>query len=381
MTDLFSGNVQQDTPPPSRSERRRQRRRKAERRKNAISFLVMIIALGLLIGGAWVFIKPLLSGMGNSEPSDFPGPGSGSTEVVISEGDSGSSIGSTLVDAGVVKTVEAFTDAYRANPSATSIQAGTYALPEEMKAVDAVAALLDSSYRVDLRITIPEGWTASQVYERIASNLDISIEEVEEAGKEVGKSLPEDAEGNLEGWLAPSTYTVAPGQGPEDVLTQMVERTKNTLKDLDVDEKDQQELLIKASIVEKEVPEQYRAQVARVIENRLEGCSGDKTLGMDTTLVYAFGKQYSEIPAKERDESPFNTRKNPGLPPTPIGSPSTNAIEAALDPADGNWCYFVTVNLETEETRFTDDIDEHNKNQERYREYLEKLRSESNDEG
>jgi len=380
VTDLFSENAQ-GSPPPSRSERRRQRRRKAERRKNVISFLVMIAALGLLIGGAWIFIKPLLSGMGNAEPNDFPGPGSGSTEVVISEGDSGSSIGSTLEDAGVVKTVEAFTDAWEANPSATSIQAGTYALPEQMKAVDAVAALLDSSYRVDLRITIPEGWTASQVYERIASNLDISIEEVEEAGESVGESLPEDAEGNLEGWLAPSTYTVAPGQGPEDVLTQMVERTKNTLKDLDVDEKDQQELLIKASIVEKEVPEQYRPQVARVIENRLEGCSGDKTLGMDTTLVYAFGKQYSEIPEKERDESPFNTRKNPGLPPTPIGSPSTNAIDAALDPAKGNWCYFVTVDLETEETLFTDDIDEHNKNQERYREYLEELRSESNDEG
>src|SRR5699024_12476859 len=134
-------------------------------------------------------------------------------------------------------------------------------------------------------------------------------------------------------------------------------------------------------IVEKEVPEQYRPQVARVIENRLEGCSGDKTLGMDTTLVYAFGKQYSEIPEKERDESPFNTRKNPGLPPTPIGSPSTNAIDAALDPAKGNWCYFVTVDLETEETLFTDDIDEQNKNQERYREYLEELPSESNDEG
>ena len=380
MTDLFSENAQ-GSPPPSRSERRRQRRRKAERRKNIISFLVMIAALGLLIGGAWIFIKPLLSGMGNAEPNDFPGPGSGSTEVVISEGDSGSSIGSTLEEAGVVKTVEAFTDAWKANPSATSIQAGTYALPEQMKAVDAVAALLDSSYRVDLRITIPEGWTVSQVYERIASNLDISIEEVEEAGESVGESLPEDAEGNLEGWLAPSTYTVAPGQGPKDVLTQMVERTKNTLKDLEVDEKEQQELLIKASIVEKEVPEQYRPQVARVIENRLEGCSGDKTLGMDTTLVYAFGKQYSEIPEKERDESPFNTRKNPGLPPTPIGSPSRNAIEAALDPAKGNWCYFVTVDLETEETLFTDDIDEHNKNQERYREYLEELRSESNDEG
>jgi len=164
------------------------------------------------------------------------------------------------------------------------------------------------------------------------------------------------------------------------VLAQMVERTTDVLGDLGVADDEQQEVIIKASIVEKEVPEKYRAQVARVIENRLEGCSGDKTLGMDSTLVYAFGKQYSEISAEERESSPYNTRNNPGLPPTPIGSPSKDAIEATLDPAEGDWCYFVTINLETQETLFTDDVDEHNKNQAKYREYLEEVRSESNDE-
>lgn len=379
MTDLFSGDLE-DRTPPSRSERRQQRRRKAERRKNFISFLVMVAALALLIGGAWFFVKPMISGMGVSESNDYPGPGTGATEVVVSEGDPGSKIGSTLVDAGVVKTVEAFNAAWESNPNATSIQSGTYELPQQMKAIDALAALLDTSYRVDMRITIPEGWTASQVYERVADTMDMSVEEVEDASKKVSESLPSDAEGNLEGWLAPSTYTVAPGETAQDVLTQMVERRKDALGDLDVAGDDQQDVLIKASIVEKEVPEKYRAQVARVIENRLEGCSGDRSLGMDTTLVYAFGKQYSEIPVDEREASPYNTRNNPGLPPTPIGSPSTDAIEATLDPAKGDWCYFVTINLETQETLFTDDLNEHNENQAKYREYLEQLRSESDDE-
>lgn len=380
MTDLFSGDVQNSTP-ESRSDRRRQRRRRAERRKNIISFLVMVGALALLVGGAWFFVKPMLSEMGESEAIDFEGPGSGSAEIVVSEGESGSAIGTTLVDAGVVKTLEAFTSAYSANPNATSIQPGTYTLPKEMKAVDAVAALLDPAYKSDLRITIPEGWTAAQVYDRVAGTLDVAVEDVEAAAKEVGETLPSDAKGNLEGWLAPATFTVGPKEDAVAVLTQMVDLTKKTLADLDVPEEDQQDLIIKASIVEKEVPpeQEYREKVARVIENRLEGCSGDGTLGMDTTAVYAFGKPYNQISEAELADSDYNTRIHPGLPPTPIGSPSSNALEAVLDPPEGSWCYFVTINLETQETVFTDDIREHDKNWAKFQDYLKKAIAESDE--
>lgn len=380
MTDLFTGNLENGGPPRTRSERRRMERRKAERRRNIISFIIMVCALILLAGGGWFFIKPMLDEVGTTEPTDYPGPGTGATEIVVSDGDTGKSIGTTLVDAGVVKTMDAFIAAYESNPSATSIQSGTYELPLEMKAVDAVAALLDSSYRVDVRITVPEGWTAEQVYERVSDSMGVSVEEVEDASEKVGESLPKSAKRDLEGWLAPSTYTVTPDEDVEDVLAEMVRRTEQVLDDHEVDRSDQQDVIIKASIVEKEVPKKYRAQVARVIENRLDGCSGDETLGMDTTMVYAFGKQYSEISQEERESSRYNTRIHPGLPPTPIGSPSIDSIEAVLDPAKGNWCYFVTINLETEETLFTDDLDEHNKNQAKYREYLEELRAENNDE-
>lgn len=371
MTDLFSAGA-----PESRRDRRQQQRRKAERRKNLISFLVMIGALALLLGGAWIFVKPMIAGMGQeSGSSDFPGPGSGSIEVAVAAGDTGAQIGSTLVDAGVVKTIEAFNSAYEANSSARNIQAGTYELPLEMKAADAVAALLDSSYRVDVQITIPEGWTASQVYERVSDMMEVPLEEVESAADTVGETLPASAQNNLEGWLAPATYTVAPAESVESVLTQMVDGTKETLERLEIPAEEQQEVLIKASIVEKEVPAgEYRGQVARVIENRLAGCSGDGTLGMDTTVVYAFGKPYEEISAEELEGSEYNTRKHPGLPPTPIGTPAPDSIEAALNPPEGDWCYFVTINLETKETLFTDNIQEHDENWAKYREYLEEIR-------
>lgn len=340
----------------------------------------MIGALALLVGGGWLFIKPMIASMTDAGASDYPGPGSGSTEVVISEGDHGTDIANTLVDAGVVKTIDAFRDAFETNPSAETIQAGTYELPQEMRAVDAVAALLDSSYRADVRITIPEGWTANQVYERVSDLMDIPLEEVEDAAEEVGGELPKDAEGNLEGWLAPSTYTVNKDTTAQDVLTEMVKRTNETLDELDVAAEKHQDTLIKASIIEREAPaERYRNEVSRVIVNRLDGCAGDDTLGMDSTVVYDIGKPYSEITKDELESSDYNTRLIPGLPPSPIASPSKGAIEAALNPAKGNWCYFVTVNLETEETKFTDSRKEHDKNRAEYREYLEELRSNSDD--
>lgn len=379
MSDLFPGGLQAESP-QSRRERRHDRRSKNERRKNFISFVVMVAALALLIGGAWIFIKPMFSGMWTTEPEDFPGPGSGAVEVVVSEGDTGARIGATLVEAGVVKSVGAFNAAFDANPSAQTIQAGTYELPKEMKAVDAVAALLDSSYRVDVRITIPEGWSKAQIFDRVADLMKVPVSEVEAVGEEVGKTLPANADGNLEGWLSPGTYVVAPRDELDTVLTQMVDRMRTVLNDLDIAGDEQQDVLTKASIVEWEDPGPYRPQVARVIENRLNGCSNDKTLGMDSTVVYAFGKPYSAIPAAERDASPYNTRLNPGLPPTPIGSPSQESIEAVAKPADGNWCYFTTVNLETGETRFTDDPAEHQRNQEEYRRYLSKLRANNNEE-
>src|SRR5699024_11369972 len=240
---------------------------------------------------------------------------------------------------------------------------------------DAVRALLDPASRADMMITVPEGTQAQDIYERISALLQVDTSEVEDAADDVAANyLPDEAGGHIEGWLLASTYNVTPEDTPKSILNSMVDRTVKALDKLEVPREKREKMLTIASIIEAEVVlPKDRGKVARVVINRLDGCSGDGTLGMDSTYAYGLGIPASQITQEQwQADHPFNTWTVPGLPPTPINSPGQAAIEAALDPPVGKWCYFVTVNLDTGQTRFTDDPGEHQENRELAREWLEK---------
>jgi UPF0755 protein len=121
--------------------------------------------------------------------------------------------------------------------------------------------------------------------------------------------------------------------------------------------------MIIASLVQAEGHPEDFDKVARVIYNRLDEQTWGGTYGylqMDATINYALGKSDINLTKEElqNTDSPFNTYRNPGLPPTPINSPGEAAMAAALNPADGDWLYYVTVNPDTGETKFTNDYDE-----------------------
>ena len=123
-----------------------------------------------------------------------------------------------------------------------------------MSGAGAVAALLDPASKADLKVTIPEGFTVKEAKERLKNVDQFNPDEVEKAFAEVAKSkLPKVAKGNLEGWLAPDTYTVTPGTEPADVLETMVDATISKLKDHKVPEEKWEEVMTKASILENEV--------------------------------------------------------------------------------------------------------------------------------
>lgn len=384
MTDLFNTPGERtavSTPGSAQTRRSRDRRRRAkrraQRRRNIISFLVMVAALALLVGGGWVLVRPLLAQDETGQTADYPGPGHGNVEVVVQNGDSGNDIGATLEEANVVATADAFVAAYRANPDSGSIQAGTYDLQEEMRSKDAVRALLDPASRADMMVTVPEGTQAKDVYERIASLLQIDVAEVQDAADEVAADyLPDEADGHIEGWLQAATYNVKPKDTPETILEGMVDRTEQTLDDLQVPKDQREDTLTIASIIEAEVVlPKDRGKVARVVENRLAGCSGDTTIGMDSTYAYGLGKPASEITSDQwSQEKPYNTRTTSGLPPTPINSPGESSLAAAQDPPKGDWCYFVTVNLDTGKTLFAETYEDHQENREVAREWLEENR-------
>ncbi|WP_413449934.1 endolytic transglycosylase MltG [Georgenia phoenicis] len=386
MSDLFDQALLADEPEPrAPAERRSARRDRAERkrrrrRRTAIAVVLSLLLVAALAVGVFVAFRTLFDGGEETSAEDFPGPGSGSVSVVIEEGATGTAMGDTLTEAGVVASRQAFVEAFSANPDAAQIQPGTYELMAEMRAVDALNALLNPANKSELRITVPEGWRASQIYERIASVAQIPLEEVEAAAaNREAIGLPAHAAENPEGWFAAATYTLEPDAGATEILAAMVEQTKSTFESLGVPAERQHDVLTRASIIEHEViHDEDRGKVARVLENRLQNCSGDGLIGMDSTVNYGLGLTgVPDAAALEDASNPYNTRIHPGLPPTPIGAPGSGAIEAVLNPPEGDWCYFVTVNLDTGETRFSADYEQFQEDRAEFRRWY----SENADEG
>lgn len=365
VSDLFGGDTRV-APPEQRPQRARgrakeQRERKRRRRR---SIWVLIVAILMVAGAAYVVVE-LMGGMfkGSSSASgvdDYSGVGHGGVEVVIKPGDTGANMATTLVDAGVVATAKAFNEAFAANPQAASIQPGTYRMLLEMKASDAVQALLDPSSRVSFKVTIPEGLTKDQIAVKISEKMAVPVEEVRAAiADPAAIGLPAEANGNAEGWLFPATYDVEPNATPATVLTQMTAQTVAVLTQKGVPQDQWWTVLNKASLVEREarLPED-RPKVARAIENRL---AKEMKLDVDSAVAYGLGKPGTGLTTADTQDpnNPYNTYRHLGLPPTPIASPGAASIDAVLAPADGDWLFWVTVNLETGETLFATTHDEH----------------------
>jgi UPF0755 protein len=341
--------------------------------RTVLRLLLMTVVVGAVgVAGwfAWQQISPLVDQVGEVElfagSPDFEGPGEGSVEVVVNPGDSGRAMGATLEEAGVVASVDAFVEAANAEPRFTSVQPGTYTLPQGIPAAEAVAALLEPGNRVDDTVVIAEGLRLNQILDRLAERGGYDRDELEAALDtiELPTSAPSADEVLVhpaEGYLYPDGYRFPPDATAETVLQTMVDRNQQVLSELGVAQEDQLEVLTKASLIQGEArlaDDFFR--VARVVENRLEA---GQPLGLDSTINYATQTFDTRTTAEQREtDSPYNSYTRAGLPPGPIKSPGRQAIEAVLAPAEGDWLYFATVNLCTGETAFAVEYSEHLRN-------------------
>jgi UPF0755 protein len=179
--------------------------------------------------------------------------------------------------------------------------------------------------------------------------------------------LPKYAKQRPEGFLFPETYELTAESTATSTLKQMVDQYKAVTREIEFEadakklKRTPYEVLIVASIVEREVRrEEDRAKVARVIYNRLDK---DRKLELDSTVTYAERLKTTTTTREDRkSKSKYNTYRYKGLPPGPISAPGKAALEAAANPEKGKWLYFVTVNLDTGETRFADTEEAHEKN-------------------
>jgi UPF0755 protein len=318
-----------------------------------VALLVILIPVG--IGGSYAYGFY----MSKYHPPDYSGPGTGHLVVQVPSGASPTSLGPELAKLGVVASARAFVLAAEHSSNPNGLLPGFYGMHLHMKASLAYALLLDQKNLVQVTVTIPEGWRLSQIVAYLGAKSGIPASAYQAVLKNPAQlHLPAYADGRPEGYLFPATYEVVPHETALGVLTGMVQRFEQEAAQLNLPTAAKQvhltegQVIIMASLVE---AEGGRAsdypKIARVIYNRL---AQGIPLQLDSTVLYGlntYGIMASD--AQLNSDSPYNTYRHKGLTPGPIDSPGAAAIQAVLNPASGNWLYFVTVNPKTKETLFT----------------------------
>ena len=315
----------------SRVERRLRKRRR--RRGVLVMFVLLLLAGGVVFQALqWSAVRE----------KKAPPPGQPVT-ITVASGQSSVEIGRALREAGVVDSVNRFRDVAEERGLDSLLKPGEYKLVTGMS-IDEVLELLAKGPSTGVPLTIPEGFTVAQIAGKLAATDQFAKDEVTKALKSKDLIVPLRPKGvtSLEGLLFPDTYGIEPDDTAIGVIQKMLDQLEVVLSRYQLSTAPQKlspyQLLIVASMIEREAKvEADRPKIAAVIYNRL---AAGRKLEVDATVRYAVG--HARLTAQDLGSpSPYNTYVHTGLPPTPIAAPGEAAIRAALQPADGDWLYYV----------------------------------------
>ena len=336
-------------------------------RRNLFISLVTVAALllggGIAVAISYDSIKNYLSKFVIEDYNQEAGP---ETTITIVEGDDGAAVAKKMVEADIVKSFDAV---YREMLNADfTIYPGTYAFPTKLSGAQALRILIEGKNRVVNQVTIPEGMRIQQIVPLVSEALGIDEAELFDA-LDSQMSRIDDRAPTLEGYLFPATYTFDPNVDAKTVISTMVDRMEAELASFGRELKDSHDLLSLAALIQAEGKhEEDFFKISRVFANRLDK---GMLLQSDPTVKYRYQGEQSNFTDGVKDASnPFNTYIYKGVPVGPVGNPGSLAIEAALRPADGNWLFFVAINLKTGETVFSETLAEHERAAELYRQWL-----------
>ena len=339
---------EEGTPPPPR--RSRQSRNQIV---TFLNFLLSSIVFIILVAGAVFYF-------GNREFTR-PGP-TATTETVLIKPNTGTrEIANLLQREGVIRDPRVFLVGLRINKADSSLKAGEYEIKPGASMRD-IMELLQSGRSVMYSLTIPEGWTVKQIFDRIA------------ATEELTGDMP--AEMPQEGTLAADTLRFTRGLSRQEVVNKLLADQRNLVQNIwerraeDLPLETIDEFVTLASIVEKETGRaDERPRVAGVFINRLKK---GMRLQSDPTVIYGiFGGEGkpADRPIYRSDlqkETPYNTYVINALPPTPIANPGRAALEAVANPSRTDELYFVASGTDGGHA-FAKTLDEHNENVARWR--------------
>jgi UPF0755 protein len=307
-----------------------------------VLFTILFTLFGVPTLGGYVYLRSI-GFYGESDPGER-------VSIVIPRGADADQVGEILEEAGVVDSGFGFVLATRIDGGFEDIQAGQYELMRGLTARDALAALAEQGPLAErfVTVTFPEGSWLEDFAARLDENTHLSgkrFMRLVTRGRVGSPLLPQGID-TLEGLLFPSTYQVIRKEDEAGLAQRLVDQTVDEMNKLDFEVKaeslgvDPYEAVIIASMIEAEAKAPGdRDKIARVIYNRLE--EGIR-LGIDATVLYALGEHKEVLTQSDLAvDSPYNTRKVAGLPPTPIGAPGAESLEAAVNPAEGDWVYYV----------------------------------------
>ena len=299
----------------------------------------ILVVIALFVIAALIFLNALFQ--------PFHGGGDGRVLIKVPRGASAGEVADILDEKGVISSGTLFELRLTLAGRRSDIFAGTYSLEEGMSYSDAIDELTKPPGQRVLPVTVPEGYSREQIA-KVAD--DVGLEgsyERESAGAKGFDPEKYGAEGaeSLEGFLYPATYELRPNDSAKDLVAKQLDAFEQNFKKVDMDYAESKNLnpydvLTIASMIDREVMiAEERELVSSVIYNRLE--SGEP-LGIDATIRYATGNYDQPLTESELAiDSPYNTRENAGLPPTPIGNPGLAAMKAAANPAETDFRYYV----------------------------------------
>jgi len=310
----------------------------ARRGVSRIAAVVVLVPLILIVVAAVFLFEP------------FKGEGEGEVRVRIQPGSSVDEIGKLLKERGVVSNSLAFAIRARISGDGANLKAGTLRLKRGMSYGAALTALQQDPLPPSvIRVSVPEGLSRSEVASTIRK-AGVSGSYLTASARSAGFD-PQDfgqprARRGLEGFLFPATYELQRGGATSKALVaEQLKSFRTNIAKVSMTRARREklstyEILIIASMIEREVriPSERRL-VSAVIWNRLEQ---DIALGIDATTRYAVKNWSRPLKQSEIDrDTPYDTRRRKGLPPTPIGSPGLASIRAAANPARNSYLYYV----------------------------------------
>lgn len=334
---------------PAREERTSLQRKKKRHKKRKLSGFakgLILLVIALIVGlASFFFMKHVMN-----PPEEEVNLTGQTITVTIPEGASTQDIAEILKENKLIGSVFGFKLTSKLDGYDGTYKQGTYEIDTGLTKRQIMELLQSGEVSAALKLTIPEGYTVKQIADRAAETglftAEAFINECNTGTFDYDflKDLP-DREYKLEGYLFPDTYFLSETMTAHDVIDMMLKRfdqmyTKEYQEAVASSEYSLDEIITIASMIEKEIKvEDERARAAGVIYNRLRD---NIQLGIDATVLYAVGKTAGELTQADLDtDSPYNTRKNYGLPLGPIANPGESAIQAALYPETNDYLYYV----------------------------------------